>query len=144
MRESAEEITRHGVKIVTVAPAPGDQLAPFIEEYGPYPFPLYGDPTNALYLALGSRQMSKWDMVKLVTRGIVTGGVKISEIVPKDPKQREISMKAAKTQDVALQGGTCLLSATGDMLWQHRDQTPDDHATISMILEQIKQNDPVL
>lgn len=46
----------------------------------------------------------------------------------------KIVKKALSSQDVYQLGGTWLIETTGEILWQHIDSDPSDHATIPTIL----------
>ncbi|MCS0655658.1 AhpC/TSA family protein [Cytobacillus firmus] len=46
-------------------------------------------------------------------------------------------MKSMKTQDVYIQGGTWLFSPQGKILWNHIDESPENHAKIDDVFKKM-------
>ncbi len=120
--------------IIAVVPTDGEQIRTFIDAFGTYPFPILGDPGQVAYKEMGHKHMSKWMLVPIAFR-LMTGQLKLSK---EDPKQDAVVKKALRTQDTMQQGGSWLFSETGDLLWSHLDDLPQNHATIEEILKQIR------
>lgn len=134
MRESAERIEEEGVSIIAVVPADGEQIRAFSNAFGSYPFPILGDPGRVAYQKMGHKRMSRWTLVPIAFR-LLTGQIKLFK---DDPKQNEVVKKAIRTQDTMQNGGAWLFSESGDLLWSHIDDQPQNHATIEEILKQIR------
>lgn len=118
---------------------PSDQryLKKFIDTFGPFPFPIYGDPDRALYRIMGHKTMNKWKLLAKAGQSFLKGGRKA--FLPDDPKQRNLVKDSLKNQDVYIQGGTWIFNRDGQMVWSHIDESPEDHATIDDLLVRAKQ-----
>ncbi|PYZ91689.1 hypothetical protein CR194_18865 [Salipaludibacillus keqinensis] len=137
MREHADSIEQEGVKLIVIAPSKGSFIQQFLNSFGPYPFPIYGDPRRHAYRGMGHETMPKLKMLSMVAIGFATG--KIKNFLPKEAKQKSFVKKSMKTQDVYIQGGTWLFDAKGRVVWKHVDHSPDDHASIEEIYKQVKE-----
>jgi peroxiredoxin len=135
LRERITEIEEKSFQVVAIAPSKGSFIQQFIDQFGPFPFPILGDPSREAYKGMGHKTMSKWKLLSKAGLGFITGQVK--NFIPKDEKQKEFVMKSMKTQDVYIQGGTWLFSPQGTILWNHIDESPEDHAKISEVLNQM-------
>lgn len=60
--------------------------------------------------------------------------------MPEDPEQKRLVQKAMKTHDIYIQGGTWLFDEKGNILWNHIDTMPEDHASIDNILLEMKKH----
>lgn len=120
---------------MAIAPSKGSFIQQFIDQFGPFPFPILGDPSREAYKGMGHNTMAKWKLLSKAGLGFITGQVK--NFIPKDEKQKEFVMKSMKTQDVYIQGGTWLFSPQGTILWNHIDESPEDHAKVSEVLNQM-------
>ncbi|WP_137790495.1 AhpC/TSA family protein [Bacillus sp. E(2018)] len=138
MRESFEEFERLGVEVVVVAPANRDQIQEFMNVHGPFPFEIYGDPELDLYEEMGNHHMTTVKSMLSVGADLLKGEVKISDIVPKDKKERKHFLSAVKNQDVNIQGSSWLFDQNRDVLWKHVDDTPEDHAKINEVLDVLR------
>ncbi|MBM6618840.1 AhpC/TSA family protein [Bacillus sp. RD4P76] len=136
LRERYEELTQYGFQVIVITPSIGAFLEPFQKAFGPFPFPIYGDPKRELYRSLGHITMNKWKLLYKALKLFFTGGSK--SFLPKNVEQRKLVQKAMKTHDVFIQGGTWLFNEHGKTLWKHVDSSPEDHATIDKILEEMK------
>lgn len=136
LREQAENFTKLGVAIIVVAPSKAEFIKQFLEAFGPFPFPIVGDPKRAAYKGMGHQTMPKWKLLSMATFGFLTG--KVKEFFPKDEHKKKFVLSSMKTQDVYIQGGSWLLSASGDVLWKHIDKSPQDHAKLSTIKKYIE------
>lgn len=45
-----------------------------------------------------------------------------------------------KTHDIYIQGGSWLFDEKGNILWNHIDTVPEDHASIETILKEMKKH----
>ncbi len=138
MRESFEKFERLDVKVVVVAPTNRDQIQEFLNVQGPFPFEIYGDPELDLYEEMGNHNMTTVKSMLSVGADLLKGEVKISDIVPKDKKERKHFLSAVKNQDVNIQGSSWLFDRNGDVLWKHMDDTPEDHAKVDEVLKQLR------
>ncbi|WP_158735648.1 peroxiredoxin-like family protein [Alteribacillus sp. YIM 98480] len=136
MREHADTIQQNGVSIAAVIPADTKQLKEFISVYGPYPFQILGDPTLQSYKDLSLKRLSIKRALTMITQYLMSD--KIREIFPKDKHQKRIVKKAMFHQDVHQLGATWLIETTGEILWQHIDTDPPDHADMNEILSVIE------
>ncbi len=135
MREQVDTIQNKGVSIIAVVPADSDQIKQFLKVYGPYPYKILGDPNLNAYKELPLKRVSIVKSVKIMSQYLFAG--RIREIFPKDPEQMKIVKNAMFRQDVYQLGGTWLIDTSGEILWQHIDLEPADHATIPTILHVI-------
>lgn len=138
MRKNAGAINNLGVSIAAIVPTEAEQIVEFLNVFGPYPFPMFGDPEQVAYRHLGHKHMAKWKFIAMTVFGLVSGRLK--DLYPKDKDQKRVVQKAIRTQDVYLQGGTWLFSNTGEVLWKHLDSNPTDHPSIEEIVRKINQN----
>ncbi len=139
MREHAKEIEQAGFQIVTVAPAKHEHISPFVEEYGPFPFVVVGDPEKEAYKGLGHPSITKAKLALQLGAGFVTGKTKhLKPYTPKTKHQRDMMLTAVKEQDYLIQGGTWIVSGLGDVLWKHIDKEPGDHARIEVVVDEVK------
>ncbi|MED1864739.1 AhpC/TSA family protein [Fictibacillus nanhaiensis] len=138
MRESFEKFERLDVKVVVVSPANREQIQEFMNVHGPFPFEIYGDPELELYEVMGNQHMTTVKSMLSVGADLLKGEVKISDIVPKDKKERKHFLSAVKTQDVNIQGSSWLFDRYGEVLWKHVDDTPEDHAKVDEVLKQLR------
>ncbi|QKG83859.1 redoxin domain-containing protein [Kroppenstedtia pulmonis] len=135
MREYAERIKQEDVFIVAVIPATGEQIRRFLEVFGPYPFPVLGDPKGEVFRSWGHyRRFSLRKLPKM----IASLWNKEMPLFPKNRKERALVIEALRTQDIHQQGGTWLLSPEGQVLWKHLDREPWDHPTLEEVLEKIR------
>jgi hypothetical protein len=121
--------------MLTIVPTDAKQIEGFLDAYGPYPFPIFGDPQQKAYKGLGHKHMSKWKLKLMAVVAVLTGKMKL---YPDDPKQKKVVKKALKSQDVYQQGGTWLFSESGQVVWKHIDSDPRDHPSIQEIKKQIR------
>jgi peroxiredoxin len=138
LRKSYEEFEAHSVKLVIVSPAEREQIKRFKEVHGPYPFEIYGDPDLNVYQEMGNHRFTTLKSLMYVGAGILSGKAKISDIIPKEEKKRELFFSAVKNQDVNVQGSSWLFDQNGELLWKHMDDSPKDHAKVNEILKQIQ------
>lgn len=132
MREHAKDIQNKGAAIVAVIPADAAHIKGFLHVYGPYPFPIVGDPKLLVYKDMKLKRMSMVKSAKLIYRYLFSG--RVGEIFPRDKEQMKIVKQAMTNQDVYQLGGAWLMDTTGEILWEHIDSEPSDHATIPTIL----------
>ena len=140
MRKSCEEFEARSVKVVIVTPADREQIEKFLEIHGPYPFNIYGDPKLNVYREMGNHRFTTLKSLAYVGAGILSGKAKISDIIPKEEKKRELFFSAVKNQDVNVQGSSWLFDRDGEVLWKHMDDSPKDHARVKEILKQVSEN----
>jgi AhpC/TSA antioxidant enzyme len=137
LRKSYEEFESRSVKVVIVSPADREQIEKFLEIHGPYPFSIYGDPQLNVYREMGNHRFTTLKSLAYVGAGILSGKAKISDIIPKEEKKRELFFSAVKNQDVNVQGSSWLFDTDGVIVWKHMDGSPKDHARVKEILKQI-------
>lgn len=116
---------------MAIVPSNREFLEKFIEEFGPYPFPIYGDPHRSLYKKMGHQTMAKWKLLAKAGKAFLNGGTKA--FIPQDEKQAELVRTAMKTHDIYIQGGSWIFDEDGQVVWSHIDKSPEDHATIEQI-----------
>ncbi|SDJ80188.1 peroxiredoxin-like family protein [Sediminibacillus albus] len=133
MREHTTVIESSNVSIAAVLPTDSAQIKPILDVYGPYPFPILGDPERIAYKQLKLKQMSKGKSLRAISSYFFSG--RIRTIFPKDTEQRKVIQKAMRSQNVFQLGGTWLIDKTGEILWFHIDAEPADHAKIQTILK---------
>lgn len=138
LRERYDELKETGVQIIIITPSKGTYLEQFEKAFGPYPFPIYGDPKRELYKSMGHKTMSKWKLLSIAAKTFVTKGAKA--FLPKNEQQKALVQKAMKTHDIFIQGGTWLFDEKGRTLWSHIDNEPEDHASIDTILAEINKH----
>jgi hypothetical protein len=136
LRENHTSIEDKGASIVAIVPTDAVQIHEFVEVYGPYPFPIVGDPKQLAYKGMGHKHMPKLKLIWMSLEAFLSGKMKSS--TPRSPYKRSIFIKAVRTQDIYQQGGTWLYSETGEVLWSHLDTDPADHATIDEIMSQLR------
>lgn len=98
LRERYEELTSTGYQIVIITPSTGSYLEQFVEAFGPFPYPVYGDPDRKLYHSLGHQTMQKWKLLAKAGKAYLKGGTKA--FIPEDPEQKRLVQKAMKTHDI--------------------------------------------
>lgn len=135
MREQIDEIRSRGFQVVVIAPSKATFVGQFLEQFGPFPFEIYGDPSRKLYKEKGHVTMNKGKLLSKALIGAVTG--KVKNFLPKEEGKRAFVKKSMKTQDVYIQGGTWMYDETGELIWHHVDATPEDHAKLSTVVQQI-------
>lgn len=138
LRERYYELAETGYQVLVITPSKGTYLEQFEKAFGPYPFPIYGDPNRELYKSMGHKTMPKWKLLAIAGKTLLTKGAKA--FMPQNEKQRELVQKAMKTHDIFIQGGTWVFNEEGRTLWSHIDTEPEDHASIDEILTQIRQH----
>ena len=124
--------------MVAVSPADRGQIEKFLDVHGPYPFEIYGDPELNVYREMGNHRFTTLKSLMYVGAGILSGKAKLSDIVPREEKKRELFFSAVKNQDVNVQGSSWLFDRDGEVLWKHLDDSPKDHARVKGILEQVR------
>jgi peroxiredoxin len=140
LRKSFDEFEARSVKVVIVSPADREQIEKFLEVHGPYPFNIYGDPQMNVYKEMGNHRFTTLKSLAYVGAGILSGKARISDIIPKEEKKRELFFSAVKNQDVNVQGSSWLFDREGEVLWKHMDDSPKDHARLKEILKQVSEN----
>lgn len=121
------------VDIIVIAPAKGEYISKFKEVFGPFPFNIYGDPTLTLYKQLGNNHFSLFKSAKFVISGLFQKKFKVTDVISKDKRKREILFRAMKTQDTNIQGSTWIFGTDNEVVWKHIDASPEDHANIEEI-----------
>ncbi len=84
---------------------------------------------------MGHITMNKAKLLLMAALAAAAG--KIDSFLPRDKAQRAVALYSMKTQDVYLQGGTWIYSESGALEWYHLDKSPDDHASIEQILNEL-------
>ncbi|QOK27159.1 AhpC/TSA family protein [Cytobacillus oceanisediminis] len=135
LRERISELEARGFQVIVIAPSKGTFINQFLEQFGPFPFPIIGDPSREAYRGMGHKTMPKWKLLSKAAFGFITG--KVKGFVPDNEKQKEFVMKSMKTQNVYIQGGTWLFSPQGKILWKHIDESPENHAKIADVLKKM-------
>lgn len=128
---------QRNAELAVITPSNGKYISQFLEAFGPYPFPFYGDPKREAYKALGHVTMPKVKLLAMAAAGGITG--KIKNFFPKEEKQRAFVTKSMKTQDVYIQGGTWIFDKNGELYWSHIDDAPDKHASIEEIKNKLEE-----
>lgn len=136
LRERYQEITASDYQVIVITPSTSSYLEQFVNAFGPYPFPIYGDPKRELYNNMGHLTMQKSKLLFKAAKIFVTKGSKA--FFPEDADQKQLIQTAMKTHDVFIQGGTWLFDEDGNVLWNHIDTDPEDHASIDTILAKMK------
>lgn len=85
---------------------------------------------------MGHVSMTKWVLLGMASVGFLFR--KKRYFIPKEENKKRLVLKAMKTQDVYIQGGTWLFSTKGKVIWKHIDKSPNNHATITEILENVQ------
>jgi hypothetical protein len=132
LRNSYKEISSTGFQLVVIAPSNRDFLEQFIQAFGPFPYPIYGNPDRSLYRKMGHQSMAKWKLLTQAGIAFIKKGKKA--FLPDDEVKKELVQKAMKTQDIYIQGGTWIYNEDGNVIWKHIDTEPEDHASIERIL----------
>jgi hypothetical protein len=138
LRERYEELIETGFQILIITPSTGSYLEKFIEAFGPFPFPIYGDHKRALYHSMGHQTMKKWKLLAKAGKAFIKNGPK--GFLPEDEAQKSVVQEAMKTHDIYIQGGSWLYDEKGDILWNHIDTVPEDHAKVDTILKEMKKH----
>lgn len=124
--------------MVVIAPSKASFISQFLEQFGPFPFEIYGDPSRKLYKEKGHVTMAKGKLLTKALFGAVTG--KVKGFLPKEQGKREFVKKSMKTQDVYIQGGTWIYDGKNNLIWRHIDSSPEDHADIDTVIQQLDQH----
>lgn len=135
MREHYDQLTSQGAQVVVITPSPRTLLEPFLDAFGPFPYEIYGDPTRSLYKSMGHQSMDKWKLLLKAGKAFVTGGSKA--FIPNKEDQKKVVKEALKTQDIYIQGGSWIFDKNGKIVWKHIDSSPEDHAPIGKIIQQL-------
>lgn len=133
LRKHSREIESGDFQIIVIVPHEGKFIQEFLDAFGPYPFPFYGDPKRKAYRELGHHSMPKIKMMAKAGTSLMTG--KIKNVLPKKAEQKTVVKKSMNTQDVKIQGGTWLFDSDGEVVWKHIDRSPEDHASVEQILQ---------
>jgi hypothetical protein len=136
LRDRYDEINNTGFQLIVIAPSIRSYLEKFDEAFGPFPFPIYGDPERALYRSMGHPTMNKSKLLLKAGVAFLKGGSKA--FMPQDPSQQQLVKEAMKTHDIFIQGGSWIYNEKGNVLWSHIDQSPEDHATIDQLLMELR------
>ncbi|WP_251032593.1 peroxiredoxin-like family protein [Mesobacillus foraminis] len=136
LRERYQELMATGFQVVVITPSIGLFLEKFVLAFGPFPFPIYGDPKRELYQQLGHNTMSKWKLLYKAGKTFITQGP--GKFLPDDIEQKQLVQEAMKTHDIFIQGGAWLFDDNGKIIWNHIDSSPEDHATIDELLSVMK------
>ncbi|MCS0655659.1 AhpC/TSA family protein [Cytobacillus firmus] len=59
MRERINEVEAKGFQVIVIAPSKGTFISQFLEQFGPFPFPILGDPSREAYRGMGHKTMPK-------------------------------------------------------------------------------------
>ncbi|WP_391560766.1 peroxiredoxin-like family protein [Robertmurraya sp.] len=135
MREHYSQLTSKGAHVIVITPSGRALLEPFIDAFGPFQFDIYGDPTRSLYKSMGHESMQKWKLLMKAGKAFVTGGSKA--FIPDEENQKKVVKEALKTQDIYIQGGSWIFNENGEVVWKHIDSSPEDHASIDRILQEL-------
>ncbi|MFB5663858.1 peroxiredoxin-like family protein [Alteribacillus sp. HJP-4] len=135
MRENADSIQKQNIHIRIIFPAPYSLVGSFEQAFGPYPFPLYADPDRKAFRGMGHDTANKAKLLAKAAGGILSGRVK--DFIPKDPSKKKVTLQSMKTTDVYIQGGTWLFNENNEDIWTHLDDSPENHASISQIINVI-------
>ncbi|WP_281242824.1 peroxiredoxin-like family protein [Salisediminibacterium halotolerans] len=133
LHEQMDKFHERDVRVFAVAPAKPEMISSFLQAFTGLPFPLYGDPDKEAFYGLGHVTMPKGKLLAKAAWAGVTGQVK--NIMPKDQKQRDVVMTSMKQSDVYIQGGTWLFNEDGELLFEHRDASPEDHLSAERLLQ---------
>lgn len=135
MRERIDEFHDKGVTVYAIAPSNAAFISKFLEAFGPFPFPILGDPNKEAYYELGHKTSPKWKLLSQAAIGFVFG--KVKNFIPKDERQKKVVLTSMKKADVYIQGGTYVYSENGKLIYHHVDSSPEDHAKIDTVLKVI-------
>lgn len=136
MRERYEELVACGCQVIVIIPSGRSLLEKFVQAFGPFPFPIYGDPARDLYNGMGHKTMKKWKLLYLAGKAFLKGGTRA--FFPDGVMQKRVVREAMKTQDVYIQGGSWIFNDKGSVIWSHIDTSPEDHASIDRIIIELK------
>jgi hypothetical protein len=136
LRDQYQTIRETGYQVVIIAPSSGPFLEKFTAAFGPFPFMIYGDPERQLFRSMGHHSMNKGKLLLKAGMAYLKGGSKA--FMPENATQQTLVKEALKTHDIFIQGGTWVFSESGSVLWSHKDDSPEDHATIETILHVLK------
>ncbi|MET3683220.1 hypothetical protein ABID56_001311 [Alkalibacillus flavidus] len=137
MRERYEELEQFGYKLIVIAPHKGSFVQEFLNQFGDYPFPFYGDPDKQAYDEVGTKTMPKGKLLMKSLKGMLKGTV--SNVIPKDNGQKDVVMKSMKSEDVSIQGATLILDEKGKMTFSHLDESPEDRVNVDQLFDVLKQ-----
>ncbi|WP_369810569.1 AhpC/TSA family protein [Guptibacillus hwajinpoensis] len=138
MRKRVNEVEQEGFQIIAIAPSNSSYISQFQVAFGEFPFLIAGDPKREAYRGMGHHTMPKWKLLGQAAIGFVTR--KLDGFIPKEQEKKDFVLKSMKTQDVYIQGGTWIYDERGVMIWNHIDQSPEDHAKIDTVLDVLKKN----
>ncbi|WP_456272725.1 peroxiredoxin-like family protein [Bacillus sp. AK031] len=136
MREHHGRLTEEGTQVIVIFPSNRSLLERFLDEFGPYPFQIFGDPDRTLFRSMGHKSMAKWKLLAKAGKAFIKGGKKA--FLPEDEKQQKVVKESLNTQDIYIQGGSWLFSEKGEVMWSHVDESPEDHASIEELIHQVK------
>lgn len=88
------------------------------------------------FIQYGSSNNAETEAFLKAGKGLLKGGTKA--FIPDDPEQKMLVQKAMKTHDIFIRGGTWLFDEKGNILWNHIDTAPEEHASIETILNEMK------
>ncbi|MDQ0159691.1 AhpC/TSA family protein [Alkalibacillus salilacus] len=137
MRERYDELSQYGYQVVVIAPHKGTFVQEFLNQFGDYPFPFYGDLEKQAYREVGAKSMSKSKLLMKSLKGLVNG--KISNVIPNNKGQKDVVMKSMKSEDVSIQGATLVFNEQGETIHMHLDSSPEDHISVNQLFEIIEQ-----
>jgi len=138
LREHSEDIKKNGFQIVVIVPHNGEFVQEFLDAFDPYPFPIYGDPERKAYKDMGHKSMSKGKLLVKSGVGVLKG--KVKELLPEKSEQKSVVKKSMTSADVSIQGGTWLFDDNGEVLWNHIDESPEDHADAQEIVQETEKH----
>ncbi|AOM81796.1 AhpC/TSA family protein [Salisediminibacterium beveridgei] len=135
MRQHHEELTPDDGSLLVIAPSKGQMVNQFNDLFGPFPFPIYGDPARSAYKGMNLKTMGKAKLLTMAGAAFVSG--KVKGFIPDQKKQKDFVMKSMKTQDVYIQGGAWLFDDNKNVAYKHIDASPDDHAKIPTLIQEV-------
>jgi hypothetical protein len=138
LRDRYEEITATGYRVFVITPSNRSFLEQFDGAFGPFPYPIYGDPERSLYRSMGHQTMNKMKLLLKAGKAYIQNGSKA--FLPDDPEQQRVVKKAMKNHDIYIQGGTWIFDVKGNVIWKHVDTVPEDHATIDEMLKELQKH----
>jgi peroxiredoxin len=139
LRDQYNEVSSLHANVIVVAPSKYAFIEQYIDAFGPFPFPIYGDPSRSLYREMGHVTMPKWKLLSKAALAYVFGNRK--DFIPEEETKKRFVLTSMKTQDIYIQGGTWLYSSEGKIIWKHIDQSPEDHASIAEVINQLQQTE---
>ncbi|NIK11709.1 peroxiredoxin [Alkalibacillus almallahensis] len=137
MRERYDELSQYGYQVLVIAPHKGSFVQEFLNQFGDYPFPFYGDPEKQAYREVGAKSMPKSKLLMKSLKGFVKGS--ISNVMPKEKGQKDVVMKSMKSEDVSIQGATLVFDENGNTIHMHLDSSPEDHISVNQLFQILEQ-----